>query len=112
MAQFQDAVASLPTLLAPHDSLAFYLELSFICFLVCAFFISVVQYIPQFIVAGLALALERISRVKIAAAPSTPEPATVRSNPALVAGGPKNLEGQGLPLPNRVFGPVRSTPRP
>ena len=51
-------------------ALAICLELSLVCFVVQAAFMSVPGYIFQFVIAGLALALERTSR--LAAAPATP----------------------------------------
>lgn len=72
--------------------LIFNLEMSLLYFAVCAIFISLVHYAPQFVIAGLALAVERLSSRRPAPAPAPAPP------PALSAGGPK-FEDRSLARP-------------
>lgn len=77
------------------------LELSFVFFLSCAFFMSIAQYVPQFVIAGLALAVERISSLRAAAAPPAP---VAPPSPALMAGGPKfTSDMPRRPVPKRFL---------
>lgn len=75
-----------------YRALIFNLEMSLLYFVVCAIFISLAQYAPQFVLAGLALAIERLSSRRPAPAPAPAPP------PALSAGGPK-FEDRSLARP-------------